>query len=272
MLDIRNRYNAKLLLIGEYTALISGESLAIPYLEYFGYLEFSSNNNPYALELLALGKHIAKEPCITFDHHRFINDIKDGLIFSSTIPQGYGCGSSGALTAAIYNMYCATKKDYFDIKNDLAQIEKFYHGASSGTDPLVIYLNTPVVITPDQIKTYPTLISPKVEFIDSKIIRKTDNKVDLFLKKYQASPSFKIRVDQLSMLNSNAIKAFIEGFTNDFQQHCNAISFLEYEIMKDLIVEEIRPIWEESLNDDSYCIKLNGAGGGGYYLKIIFNQ
>ena len=35
--------------------------------------------------------------------------IKSGLYFESSIPIGYGIGSSGALVAALYEKYCSEK-------------------------------------------------------------------------------------------------------------------------------------------------------------------
>ena len=39
----------------------------------------------------------------------FRNDVNSGMYFDSSIPQGYGVGSSGALVAAIYDKYAADK-------------------------------------------------------------------------------------------------------------------------------------------------------------------
>ena len=36
-------------------------------------------------------------------------DIEEGMYFDSSIPQGYGVGSSGALVAAIYDTYSIDK-------------------------------------------------------------------------------------------------------------------------------------------------------------------
>ena len=42
-------------------------------------------------------------PC-EMDLERLHNDIENGMYFDSSIPQGFGVGSSGALVAAIYGM------------------------------------------------------------------------------------------------------------------------------------------------------------------------
>jgi mevalonate kinase len=40
---------------------------------------------------------------------QLLRDVNKGLYFESSIPQGYGLGSSGALVAAIYNKYAEEK-------------------------------------------------------------------------------------------------------------------------------------------------------------------
>src|SRR5699024_7724287 len=64
------------------------------------------------------------------------------------IPIGYGLGSSGAITAAVYDHICVSGKEKTpeSVREELALMENYYHGASSGTDPLVAYLNRPVRI------------------------------------------------------------------------------------------------------------------------------
>jgi mevalonate kinase len=49
---------------------------------------------------------------VTFDLAELKNDVETGMYFDSSIPQGYGVGSSGALVAAIYEIcprqnYCS---------------------------------------------------------------------------------------------------------------------------------------------------------------------
>ena len=40
-------------------------------------------------------------------------DIDKGMYFDSSIPQGYGVGSSGALVAAVYDKYANDKINIF---------------------------------------------------------------------------------------------------------------------------------------------------------------
>jgi mevalonate kinase len=46
---------------------------------------------------------------VTFDLAELKSDVETGMYFDSSIPQGYGVGSSGALVAAIYDRYAQDK-------------------------------------------------------------------------------------------------------------------------------------------------------------------
>jgi mevalonate kinase len=65
------------------------------------------------------------------------NDVETGMYFDSSIPQGYGVGSSGALVAAIYDRYAQdkitvlenlTREKLLQLKNIFSQMESFFHG------------------------------------------------------------------------------------------------------------------------------------------------
>src|SRR5690625_6608275 len=85
------------------------------------------------------------------------SDIEEGMYFDSIIPQGYGVGSSGALVAAIYERYALNKIEIeqeiskeiiSELKEVFSKMESFFHGTSSGIDPLICYLNLQFLINP----------------------------------------------------------------------------------------------------------------------------
>jgi mevalonate kinase len=70
------------------------------------------------------------------DLEAFRNDIQNGLYFDSSIPQGFGVGSSGALVAAIYDRYAVNKiasegnmkpEDFIKLKKIFSQMESYFH-------------------------------------------------------------------------------------------------------------------------------------------------
>src|SRR5690606_7039070 len=96
-----------------------------------------------------------QEAVVNFDIETLKADIESGLYFDSSIPQGYGVGSSGALVAAIYDQYAndkitvlenLTREKLLQLKNIFGKMESFFHGKSSGLDPLNSYLSIPILI------------------------------------------------------------------------------------------------------------------------------
>ncbi len=120
MTQVEKKFNSKILLFGEYSIIHNSMGLSIPYEAFEGKLTFTpeklqgedvqkSNESlrryaAYLRELMESGK--LKFTC---DIDRFEEDIANGIVFDSTIPQGYGVGSSGALVAAIYDRYALDK-------------------------------------------------------------------------------------------------------------------------------------------------------------------
>ena len=155
-------FYAKILLFGEYSVIHNSKGLIIPYGHFRGELAFLNNNrytdydyaktsNKHLKEFanhLSLNKKTNKLN-VEIDVDAFINDIHKGMFFESTIPQGFGLGSSAALVASVYSKYAknkvvSSKKISSDeinkLKNDFSELESFFHGTSSGVDPLNSYI------------------------------------------------------------------------------------------------------------------------------------
>ena len=149
-------FYAKILLFGEYGIIKDAKGLSIPYNFYKGALKTihteseqakSSNTKlrDYAVYLESLDSSL-----VTFALSRFQKDLDKGMYFDSSIPQGYGIGSSGALVAAIYDRYAVdkitilenlTREKLLTLKEIFSQMESFFHGKSSGLDPLNSFLS-----------------------------------------------------------------------------------------------------------------------------------
>ena len=103
-------FYAKILLFGEYGIIKNAKALSIPYNYYKGALRMDNNTSEAAVfsnaKLKAFAEHLTTldNVLVTFDHKRLISDLSKGMYFDSSIPQGYGVGSSGALVAAIYDL------------------------------------------------------------------------------------------------------------------------------------------------------------------------
>ena len=92
---------------------------------------------------------------VFFDWKKFHKDLSLNMYFDSSIPKGYGVGSSGALVASIYDKYALdkitvlenlTKEKLIILKKIFSKMESFFHGRSSGLDPLNSYLSLPILI------------------------------------------------------------------------------------------------------------------------------
>ncbi len=134
---------------------------------------------------------------VTFDNERLTKDVANGMYFDSSIPQGYGVGSSGALVAAIYDKYAndkitvlenLTREKLLSLKVIFGKMESFFHGKSSGLDPLNSYLSLPILINSKDniesanIPSQHTQGKGAVFLLDSGAIGETAPMVQLFME------------------------------------------------------------------------------------------
>ncbi|MBN2772882.1 MAG: hypothetical protein JXR31_01445, partial [Prolixibacteraceae bacterium] len=204
----------------------------------------------------------------------FEDDIKKGLYFNSSIPMNYGLGSSGALVAAVFRKY-----GYIDklIKNDLGELravlqnlESWFHGKSSGMDPLVSYLDKPLVVT-----------SNRLELVELSEPEEDDFKMFLVDTQQESSTGFQIRSFQQVLKNKIFYNLFLEKYIPylnsaiTFYLEKNHINFesiiadivdFQYRFLKILFPFEIRELVKDGLDQRAYYMKLCGSGGGGYLL------
>ena len=141
-------FYSKILLFGEYGIIRDSKGLSIPYNFYNGALKWDGNSSVDAIKsnenLKKFALHLTnlqeEQPeLVTFNLEVLNNDIGNGMYFDSSIPQGYGVGSSGALVAAIYDKYAnnkitvlenLTREKLVTLKNIFSQMENFFHGKS----------------------------------------------------------------------------------------------------------------------------------------------
>lgn len=136
-------FYSKILLFGEYGIIRDSKGLSIPYNFYNGALKKSEEPSAEAIASnKSLQSFVAylevlqtQQPeLVTFDLETLKNDVETGMYFDSSIPQGYGVGSSGALVAAIYDKYATnkitvlenlTREKLLQLKNIFSQMESF---------------------------------------------------------------------------------------------------------------------------------------------------
>lgn len=277
-------YASKLLLFGEHIVIKGARALAIPYPAFSGRWSFGPDDPSLQQNLAAFSAYLHDEVIegVQFNLSAFDQDLANGLFFESNIPVGYGLGSSGALCAAVYDRYAAASIHRDDtaqltrLQAILAQMEGFFHAASSGVDPLVCYLGKPILLqggrTPEIVPfSYPTTASPFF-LIDTHITRQTGPFVSLFLQQYEKL-DFQAKVNRdLIPANETAIDALLAGNAAKLWSAFQAISSFEYQHFMEMIPTSILPLWEEGLVKGDFALKLCGAGGGGFMLGLAKNR
>ncbi|MFN8208211.1 MAG: hypothetical protein U0T82_12505 [Bacteroidales bacterium] len=216
------------------------------------------------------------------DLKSFEKDIEQGLYFESTIPQGFGLGSSGALTAAIYSRYGLNRvwnvrrldrQDISLLKADLARLEAYFHGTSSGFDPLSAYLKFPILVEGSE--TIKLVGIPRnrdygtagIFLVSSGIPRKTGDLVARYMTRCKEDPFFYKRLmEDYIPMNNDCITAIIDGNIRDFIRGLVAISVFQLQEFSPMIPESLKPLWKSGIDSKEYYLKLCGAGGGGYLL------
>ena len=277
------KYPAKLLLFGEYTIIQASRALAIPLHQYGGHWEQSSTKKADSALQLGLPNLLTyiksakeKNQFQELDTIAFAKALVDGDFFYSDIPQGYGLGSSGAVTAAVYDRFTTIDqtKDLNQLQQILASIESCFHGASSGADPLVSYLDQPVLFH-SKIELEVVDVNENQEqflfLVDTGIARKTEPLVQLFLEKCKDDIYQKRLFAELIPLVDNAIVAFLKNQPNQLLELTHQISYFQFKYFSEMIPPAFKTIWLDCLNSDHSKLKLCGAGGGGCILGFTNN-
>lgn len=262
-------FPAKVLLLGEYTILNGSKALALPYADFNGKWSFEETgceSREFSRKgLLDFKNH----PCSEYiDLPRFVDDINRGLWFDSSIPQGFGLGSSGALIAGILSQYGLRQKDLYEAKFSLARLEDYFHGSSSGLDPLVSHLQRPLLIhafNEVELLTKPLNLN-KFFLLNTGKPRQTGPLVKIYQDKLKDTQFKKTCADVLSREVNFAIDGVVSGDDTNLFHHLWHISKFQWDFFPEMIPTQMRGLWTTGLETGDYILKLCGAGGGGFLL------
>ncbi|WP_431243825.1 mevalonate kinase family protein [Flavobacterium sp. P21] len=283
-------FYSKILLFGEYGIIRDSKGLAIPYNFYNGALKKSEEPSDEAIasnkSLRSFASYLevlqTQQPeLVTFDLENLKNDVETGMYFDSSIPQGYGVGSDGALVAAIYDKYAAnkitvlenlTREKLLQLKNIFSQMESFFHGKSSGLDPLNSYLSIPILInSKDNIQTtgIPTqTVDGKgaVFLLDSGIVGETAPMISIFMESLKDKGFRAMLKNQFVKYTDICIDNFLHGDMKSLIGNTKKLSKVVLNNFKPMIPEQFHGIWQHGIDTNDYYLKLCGSGGGGYIL------
>ena len=280
-------FYSKILLFGEYGIIKDSKGLSIPYNFYNGALKTEENPTEEAIDsnksLERFVAYLSKiDPkIVTFNIQEFANDVANGMYFDSSIPQGYGVGSSGALVAAIYDKYAQdkitvlenlTREKLLKLKVVFGEMESFFHGKSSGLDPLNSYLSLPILINSQDnieatgIPTQSVNGTGAVFLLDSGIIGETAPMVSIFMEKMKQTGFRKMLKEQFIKHTDACVDDFLNGDIKSLFKNTKQLSQVALSHFKPMIPQQFHALWQNGIETNDYYLKLCGSGGGGYIL------
>lgn len=268
------RYPSKLLLFGEYILLLGARALATPVPAFSGQWTWpesgKTGSTGQSLHAFAHSAELSRLPDL--DTGLFQKEVAAGLYFQSNIPVGYGLGSSGALCAAVYDRYARTKTtDLSELKTLFAGMESYFHGQSSGIDPLTSYLNRALWITnrTEVLFFNPPVWQenqPVVFLLDTGLPRQTGPLVNWFLEQNRTA-AFARRLEQeLLPAHAALLEAWENGRPDKFWDALSRVSAFQIKHMTPMVPERLHPLWNACLAGEGLFLKICGAGGGGFML------
>ena len=283
-------YYSKILLFGEYGIIQDSMGLSIPFDDFKGKFLFDSKGDEefeqYSnKELKKFALHLQqrvnnKELTFDLDVDSFLQDIENGMFFDSSIPSGFGVGSSGAIVAAIYGKYGLNKieiskdisnDDMLELKQTFGEMESYFHGKSSGLDPLICYLNIPILIkSKDEVGA--TVIpkensgSGAIFLLNTGMIGQTAPLVTHFLERCKEEGFRNMLKKKFKKYNDAAIEAFLNNDISPLMSNVKRLSEVLLDNFKPMIPKVFHKLWKEGIDSNAYYLKLCGSGGGGFIL------
>ena len=280
-------FYSKILLFGEYGIIKDSKGLSIPYNFYNGALKTDENQSQDAiksnesLERFVTYLKGIDTALVSFDIDVLTRDVDAGMYFDSSIPQGYGVGSSGALVAAIYDQYAhdkitvlenLTREKLLKLKAIFSEMESFFHGKSSGLDPLNSYLSIPILINSQDhieatgIPAQETDGKGAVFLLDSGIIGETAPMVRIFMENMKQEGFRSMLKDQFIKHTDACVDDFLKGDIKSLFKNTKQLSKVVLNHFKPMIPKQFHELWKKGIETNEYYLKLCGSGGGGYIL------
>ena len=280
-------FYSKILLFGEYGIIKDSKGLSIPYNFYNGALKVTQTPSEESIKSNQSLRRFAdylqnvNPELVTFDIEALKRDVEAGMYFDSSIPQGYGVGSSGALVAAIYDQYAKdkitvlenlTRDKLLRLKTIFSEMESFFHGKSSGLDPLNSYLSIPILINSKDNIEATGIPSQKADgkgavfLIDSGVVGETAPMVGIFMENMKQEGFRKMIKDQFIKHTDACVEDFLNGDVKSLFKNTKQLSKVVLSHFKPMIPKQFHDLWKKGLETNDYYLKLCGSGGGGYIL------
>lgn len=286
------RFPAKILLFGEYGLLYGAKALALPFHAYGG--ELCIEKEMLSSETHEYSSYLEIDRFVSFFEFHDLNkemnypiqlpilkeDLQKRLYFESDIPFEYGVGSSGALCAAIFDEYSiyhqefqkfSRNKDILEsLKNDFSVMERYFHGTSSGIDPLVSFLGRPVLFNNGNanIVDFSASIDFSIYLIDTNMKSPTGPLVEGFKKKMEDSDFSELFNETYLSLNDNAIESILSNDYKRLFENLKELVLFQLKHFPAMIPSDFVDLIKQ-LHEKQIFVKLLGSGGGGYLLAFV---
>lgn len=273
---MRKTFYSKIILFGEYSMIFDATALMIPFRKYQG--EWRMDPALTSPGAAYSNKSVRKfcqylqsdaELSSFFDFNRFQADLEAGLYFDANVPTGYGLGSSGTLTAAVFSRYATvTVEEALELKRILGRMESCFHGSSSGIDPLQCYLNQPFRITSQGLTLLPEDFMPTdihVFLADTGIKSNTKPLVQYFRNKREDPDYLKAFQTDYVPCVSACISQLLGGEKTAFFASLRQLTEGQLRFLRPMITDNSIDLFLEK-PDFNIGFKISGSGGGGYVL------
>lgn len=268
-------YHSKVILFGEYSMIFDATALMVPLNRFSAQWRNASHLSPEAassngsLQRFADYLSTLDEVKDIIDLQRFNHELQYNLYLDSDVPSGYGLGSSGVLVAAVYDRFALRKSDdLLQLKALFGRMESFFHGSSSGIDPLQCYIGKPFRISAEGV----TLLSD--DFIPDDIhvfladTGKKSNTKPLvqYFKTKREDPSYLVgfQTNYVPCVTA-CIEHLIQGEKAAFFASLRQLTQGQLKFLRPMITDNSIDLFLEQ-PDFNLGFKISGSGGGGYVL------
>ncbi len=273
---MRERYYSKVILFGEYSMIFDATALMIPLTKFSAQWRFASHLDASGgvasnASLQRFADYLSTVNVVKdiIDIQRLNHDLHFNLFLESNVPSGYGLGSSGTLVAAVYDGYAKKKMDdLLQLKMLFGKMESYFHGSSSGIDPLQCYLGKPFKITPEGVQ----LLSDdflkngiRICLIDTKIKSNTKPLVDHFKQQREDAEFLSRFQSEYVPCVTSCIDSMIQDDTNLFFKSLKQLTKRQTEFLRPMITDNMLDLFTSDY-EFNFGVKISGSGGGGYVL------
>lgn len=273
---MKELYWSKVILFGEYSMIFDSTALVLP-LKLFS-AKWNADRGRSREFMSFSRKELSRFCGFLRGEERFSNvidldvleeDLQKGWYLDSDVPVGYGLGSSGTVVAAVYDRYAKTPvRDLMRLKDLFSQMESFFHGSSSGIDPLQCYLGRPFRITAEGAELLADgFLKNRLQIclIDTEMKSDTKPLVEYFKRQREKEEYLRdFQRDYLPYVKG-CMDAVIQGDTDCFFKRFQKLTSAQRIFFSPMIPDPVAEFFERTY-DFHFGVKILGSGGGGYIL------